>query len=315
MSPRARKEHAPINADFEEVLTAIADENMPPMRSVEQATARPFLKWVGGKRSVLPELTARMPQTYRAYCEPFLGGGALFFSMRPATAYLSDLNFYLALAYQAVRDDVERLISALKVHELKHNKEYYLKARLRIAKESDPTKIGALLIYLNKTCYNGLFRVNQSGAFNVPMGSYTAPKILDEGNLRACSKALQGIVIDQRPFWQTAVEKRNFYYLDPPYHKTFSSFDSIGFDDKDHERLSVFCRELDAAGCYFMLSNSDTPFIRKLYENFGIEQVEAGRFVSCKGTQRGKEKELIIRNYPSSPTEQREKGDADRQQS
>ena len=308
MTPRPLKEHQPIDADFEDVLTAIADENMPTMRTVEPATARPFLKWVGGKRSILPELTARMPQTYSAYCEPFLGGGALFFSVKPTKAYLSDLNFYLALAYRAVKGDVERLISTLKVHELKHNKDYYLKARLRIAKEQDPTKIGALLIYLNKTCYNGLFRVNQSGAFNVPMGSYTAPKILDEENLRACSKSLQGVVIDARPFWQTAVEKGNFYYLDPPYHKAFSSFDSSGFDDKDHEKLAAFCKELDQAGCCFMVSNSDTPFIRKLYDRFGIEQVEAGRFVSCKGTQRGKEKELIIRNYTA---DQRKKGDTD----
>jgi DNA adenine methylase len=303
MTPRPLKEHLPIAGDFEEVLTGIADENKPTMRTVEPATARPFLKWVGGKRSILPELTARMPQTYAAYCEPFLGGGALFFAVRPAKAYLSDLNFYLALAYRAVKGDVERLISTLKVHELKHNKDYYLKARLRIAKEQDPTKIGALLIYLNKTCYNGLFRVNQSGAFNVPMGSYTAPNILDEENLRACSKALQGVVIDARPFWQTTIEKGNFYYLDPPYHKTFSSFDSSGFGDEDHEKLADFCKKLDAAGCYFMVSNSDTRFIRKLYDGFTIEEVKAGRFVSCKKDQRVKETELIIRNYSTAAAE------------
>jgi len=308
MNPRPRKEHAPLNFEFEDVVTAIADEMKP---AIATAIARPFLKWVGGKRSILPELTARLPQTHGAYCEPFLGGGALFFSVKPAKAQLSDLNFYLVLAYQAVRDDVERLISTLKRHEQNHDKEYYLKARLRIAKESDPTKIGALLIYLNKTCYNGLFRVNQSGAFNVPMGSYTAPNILDEGNLRACSKALQGTVIDQRPFSQVAIEKGNFYYLDPPYHKAFSSFDSSGFDDADHEKLAAFCNKLDQAGCYFMVSNSDTPLIRKLYSGYGIEKVMAGRFVSCKGNQRGKETELIIRNYSSAPAEQRQEGEAD----
>ena len=304
MTPRPHKMHLPIDGDFDDVLTAIADENMPAMRTAEPAVARPFLKWVGGKRSILPELMSRMPDKYAAYCEVFLGGGALLFSVAPEKAFLSDLNFYLVLAYQAVRDDVERLISSLKVHELKHNKDYYLKARLRIAKESDPIKIGALLIYLNKTCYNGLYRVNQSGAFNVPMGSYTSPNILDEGNLRACSKVLQGKVIDQRPFWQTPVVKENFYYLDPPYHKTFSSFDSSGFDDADHEKLAQFCRTLHEAGCYFMVSNSDTPFIRKLYAGFEIETVMAGRFVSCKANQRGKENELLIRNYATTPREQ-----------
>jgi len=299
MTPRAKKMHEPIDAEFEDVLTAIADENMP---TIEAASARPFLKWVGGKRSILPELTSRMPGKYGTYCEPFLGGGALFFSVSPEKTYLSDLNFYLVLAYQAVRDDVERLISTLKVHELNHNKSYYLKARLDIARESDPTKIGALLIYLNKTCYNGLFRVNQSGAFNVPMGSYTEPTILDEENLRSCAKALKGVEIMQHSFDQIPVAKDNFYYLDPPYHKTFSSFDSSGFNDADHEKLAAFCKKLHEAGCYFMLSNSDTPFIRGLYARFAIEQVMAGRFVSCKGSQRGKENELLIRNYT---TEQR----------
>lgn len=299
MTPRPFKLHPPIDASFEEVLTAIADENMP---SIEAASARPFLKWVGGKRSVLPELKARMPKSYAQYCEPFLGGGALFFEMKPEKAYISDLNFYLVLTYRAVRDDVERLISQLKQHETKHKdkttrKSYYLKARKKIAHESDPTKIAAWMIYLNKTCYNGLYRVNRSGEFNVPMGSYLEPNILDEENLRSCAKALKGVEIMQHSFAHVPVGADNFYYIDPPYHKTFSSFDSSGFDDKDHEKLAAFCRELDKAKCYFMVSNSDTPLIRKLYEGFTIEEVQAGRFVSCKGEQRGKETELVIRNY------------------
>jgi DNA adenine methylase len=139
--------------------------------------------------------------------------------------------------------------------------------------------------------------VNQSGAFNVPIGSYTDPAILDEGNLRVCSKALQGVEIKQHSFEHVPIAKENFYYLDPPYHKTFSSFDSSGFDDDDHEKLAKFCRELDKAGCFFMLSNSDTPLIRRLYEGFTVERVTALQFVSCKGEQRGKKNELIIRNY------------------
>ncbi|MGH9745074.1 MAG: DNA adenine methylase [Candidatus Acidiferrales bacterium] len=312
MTPRPRKEHAPLDFDFVDVITTVADEMKP---AIATAVARPFLKWVGGKRSILPELNTRLPQEYGTYREPFLGGAALFFNVRPEKASLSDLNFHLVLTYLAVRDDVERLISQLNGHAHKHEKDYYLKARPKIARESDPTKIGALLIYLNKTCYNGLYRVNQSGEFNVPMGSYTDPAILDEENLRACSKALQGVQIKQHPFSQTPIKKGDFYYLDPPYHKTFSSFDSSGFDDTDHEKLAKFCGELNEAGCYFMVSNSDTPFIRKLYKDFTIEEVRAGRFVSCKANQRGKETELIIRNYASASAEQREEGKADGQQS
>ena len=296
---RPRKVYPPVDASFEDVLTAIADENMP---AIEAAEARPFLKWAGGKRSVLHELIPRMPAEYDAYCEPFLGGAALFFAVQPKKAYLSDLNFHLVLTYIAVRDDAERLITNLKNHEARHSdlkqrEEFYLKARTRIAKEEDATKIGALLIYLNKTCYNGLYRVNRTGAFNVPMGSYVQPTIVDEKNLRSCAKALKGVQIMHHPFQQTPIRKGTFYYLDPPYHKTFSSFDSSGFDDGDHEKLAKFCRELDAAGCSFMVSNSNTPLIKKLYDGFTIEAIKAGRFISCKGEQRVKETELLIRNY------------------
>lgn len=298
---RARKLHEPIDAPFADVLTAIADERKPAFKI--DADARPFLKWAGGKRSIIDELTARLPETYTGYYELFLGGAALFYAVKPTNAYLSDLNFHLVLTYLAVRDDVERLISNLKVHEAKHRepkpqrKEYYERARTRIAKEQDLTKIGALLIYLNKTCYNGLYRVNQSGAFNVPMGSYPEATVLDEANLRACSKALQRVEIKQHSFLHAPVVKGAFYYLDPPYHKTFSSFDSSGFNDADHEKLAEFCKALDKAGCYFMVSNSDTALIRRLYQGFHIEPVTALRFVSCKVSGRGKQNELIIRNY------------------
>jgi DNA adenine methylase len=168
---------------------------------------------------------------------------------------------------------------------------------LKNAKVSDPTEVAALLIYLNKTCYNGLYRVNKAGAFNVPMGSYDDPTILDEETLRAASKVLQTAEIKQHSFEHLPIRAKNFYYLDPPYHKTFSSYDGSGFGDTDHENLATFCAKLHKAGCFFMLSNSDTPFIRKLYKDFTIERVKAGRFVSCKGNQRGKESELLIRNY------------------
>lgn len=238
-----------------------------------------------------------MPVEYGSYREVFIGGGALFFRHRPKHAYLADVNFHLVLTYRAVRDDVERLIAHLRHYAGKHDKDFYKKTRKKLARETDPTKIGALLIYLNKTCYNGLYRVNQSGEFNVPMGSYDEPTIVDEENLWACSKALHGVDIIQHPFQQTPIVKGDFYFLDPPYHKAFSSFDSSGFRDADHERLAAFCKTLDEAGCHVMVSNSDTQFIRKLYEGFIIEKVKAGRWVSRNRDQRVKETELIIRNY------------------
>lgn len=294
MSPRPQKQHAPLNYSFDGVLGAIADENRPEL---QEAGARPFLKWAGGKRSIVPELKRRFPKTYKEYHEPFVGGGALFFATKPEHAHLSDVNFNLILTYIAIRDDVLNLIQRLRVHAAKHDKDYYLRARTRIAREKDATEIGSLLIYLNKTCYNGLYRVNKKGEFNVPMGSYKDPAILDELNLLACSKALQGVDIQQHSFLQSPVGWKDFYYIDPPYHNTFSGYDGAGFGDQDHKNLAEFCKQLDKAGNYFMVSNSDTPLVRTLYKSFTIEQVMASRSVSCKANQRGRENELIIRNF------------------
>jgi DNA adenine methylase len=307
--------HEPIDATFDDVLAAVADENMP---AIQAHSARPFIKWVGGKRSVLPELLARMPRKYATYCEPFMGGAALFFAERPEKAYLSDRVFPLVLTYIAVRDDVERLIRELYEHAAHHNKDYYLKARQKLATETDRTKIGAWMIYLNKTCYNGLWRVNKSGGFNVPMGSYTSPNILDEQNLRWGSKALESAEIHQHDFSQVPIHKGNFYYLDPPYHQVYASYDSSGFADDEHRELAKFCKKIDAGGGYFMVSNSDTKFVRTLYQGFTIEEIQAGRFVSCKGEGRGKETELVIRNYSErreSPADGERAGDVRGEQS
>jgi DNA adenine methylase len=280
---------------FEGVLAAIADEQKPPEDT--SSGARPFLKWVGGKRSILDVLKSKMPAQYGTYREPFVGGGALFFAVQPTRAYLADINFHLVLAYQAVRDDVDKLIALLKEHAKNHNKRNFYKSRELLCSESDATTVAALMIYLNKTCFNGLYRVNKGGGFNVPMGSYVDPALYDESVLRDDSKALQGVTVTCHPFWQTPVVREDFYYLDPPYHKTYDGYNGAGFGDEHHQRLAKFCREIHAARGYFMLSNSDTPFVRELYNGFVIEQVSASRSVSCKGAGRGKENELIIRNY------------------
>ena len=283
-----------LGDSFNNVLTAIATENKPEATSF---TARPFLKWVGGKRSILNELLKRLPEDFDAYHEPFMGGGALYFALQPKEAYLSDINFHLVLTFKAVRDDVERLIQNLKIHERSHNKEYYMRARERLIKEKDSTKVAALFIYINKTCYNGLYRVNRSGGFNVPMGNYKTPAILDEVNLRNASKVLQNADIEQHSYIHEKPVKNDFYYLDPPYHETYEGYSSAGFGDTEHQKLAEFCHQIHKKGGYFMLSNSDTPFVRELYKGYTIETVSASRFISCKAHQRGKENELIIRNY------------------
>jgi len=258
---------------------------------------KPFVKWVGGKRSILNELTERMPDTFTTYNEMFLGGGALFFSSEVGRAKLSDINPYLINTYIAVRDDLKILIRKLKVHKRFNSKDYFLRARVRLHKEKDPTTNAALFIYLNKTCFNGLFRVNQKGGFNVPFAKYENPNILDEENLLECNTKLKGVKICQQGFEDTKIYKSNFYYIDPPYHKTFSQYDKNGFGEESHRKLAKMCEKIDMRNGKFMQSNSATPFIRELYSNFKIEVVKASRNVSCKGEGRGRTDELLIRNY------------------
>lgn len=291
---REQKYHKGIDMSFDQALTAIANEHLP---SEIHFTAKPFLKWVGGKRSILDELLKRVPEEYDAYHEPFMGGGALFFALQPTEAYLSDVNFHLVITFTAVRDNVDKLVRELKVHEKAHNKEYYLKARQRLFREKDPVKLAALFIYINKTCFNGLYRVNKAGGFNVPMGDYKNPAILDEENLRNASEVLKNVSIEQHSFEHTPIVRNDFYYIDPPYHETYEGYSSGGFGDNEHRKLAELCRKIDNKGGYFMVSNSDTPFVRELYRGFTIETVSASRSVSCKAHQRGKENELLIRNY------------------
>jgi len=259
--------------------------------------AKPFIKWVGGKRSILPQLLARMPKEYGDYVEPFVGGGALFFAVRPKRAFLSDVNLHLVVAYGAVRDNVEEVIRLLKNHEDKHSKAYYLKARKRLAKEPNPAVIASLLIYLNKTGYNGLYRVNSAGEYNVPLGDYVSPNIVDEETLRADSRVLTSASIEQGAFSQVHPRRNAFYYLDPPYHETYDGYSGAGFDDDKHRELAQFCQKIDARGGRFMLSNSDTSLVRALWGKYHIEEIQSARSVSCKSYSRGKANELIIRNY------------------
>lgn len=238
-----------------------------------------------------------MPERRATYIEPFLGGGALFFAQAPASACISDINPHLITTYKVVRDQVELLITTLIAHSLRHSKEHYLEARRRLTLESDPVDLAALFIYLNRTCFNGLYRVNRSGVFNVAFGSYKSPAIVQADRLRACSVALQSVHIHHCNYWEVPLRAGNFYYLDPPYDNTFTGYAAAGFDQDEQVLLSEFCHQLDKAGCLFMASNSDTPLIRSLYAGFHIETVLARRSISCQRQQRGSRGELIIRNY------------------
>ncbi|MDR0942817.1 MAG: DNA adenine methylase [Holosporales bacterium] len=281
--------------------------NKEPLECLD--IAKPFVKWAGGKRSIVNILFSKIPEEFSSYFEPFVGGGALFWNIarlafpnegsapQKRKAYLSDINSRLIITYRMARDDVEAVISKLEHHKECHSEEYYKKARIRLSETKDPIETASLFIYLNKTCYNGLYRVNKSGVFNVPMGRYVEPKIVDADNLRICSKSLTNADLSQGEFAQIKPQKGDFVYLDPPYHQTFSGYDGSGFGDKEHIELAEFCAELDKQGVFFMLSNSDTPLIRRLYKDYNIENVDASRFISCKANRRQKENELIIRNY------------------
>ena len=270
------------------------------------ANARPFLKWAGGKSRLISQYEEYLPpmDDVRRYYEPFIGSAALFFHLQPPVAYLSDRNRKLIETYEVVRDDVEALIEALQPH--KNEKEYYYEVRAQ--DPADLTKIerAARLIYMNKTCYNGLYRENQKGEFNVPFGRYKRPKICDKPRLRAASKALQGVHLEAVDFEEAVAEagEGDFVYFDPPYvplnaTSSFTSYSRFGFDEADHRRLAATYRALHDRGCRVMLSNSSAPLVRELYEcpEFHLKPIQASRSINSKADKRGPVTELLILNY------------------
>ena len=231
------------------------------------------------------------------YHEPFLGGGVLFFDLQPERAVLSDRNINLIKTYKAIKDNVNLVIDELKKHKRKHSKKYYLEIRSKLCPSFENHVLASMFVYLNKTCYNGLYRVNQEGRFNVPMGSYKNPNILDEENLLNCSQVLKNASVKIKDYSQVVAKEGDFVYFDPPYHGTFDQYDSNKFREEDHKNLSEFCAYLNSIKVKFMLSNSNNEFIKKLFSKYNIEEVSSKRFVSCKSEQRGDCVELIIRNY------------------
>ena len=284
------------------------DDGRPPTAAGGEAVpiARPVLKWAGGKGRLLPELLGRTPSTFEVYHEPFIGGGALFFALagqgRLGRAYLSDANPSLIDVYLALRDDVEAVIGVLREH-VYERAHYYRVRALDPANLSRPER-AARVIYLNKTCYNGLYRENRKGQFNVPFGRYKNPTICDEPNLRAASRVLQGVDIGRRHFCTIVhyAQPGDFVYFDPPYHPlsataNFTAYDRSGFGPDDQRQLRDVFAALGERGARAMLSNSDTPFVRELYDGFAIDQVHVARAVNSKASGRGKVAEVIVRNY------------------
>lgn len=266
---------------------------------------KPFVKWAGGKRQLVDILLSNVPPSFNRYFEPFVGGGALLFELQPQKAVISDINEELINAYQVIKDNVEELINSLKKH--KNTKEYYYAIRAINPKTLTPVERASRFIYLNKTCFNGLYRENSKGQFNVPFGRYKNPKICDEENLRAVSEFLNKIEItilncDYKMTCEMA-KSGDFVYLDPPYYPisktaSFTKYNKNDFSEKDQIELSEIFKELDRKGCYVMLSNSNTEFIKKLYANYRIQEIKANRFINCKANRRGKSNiEVLITNF------------------
>lgn len=272
---------------------------------------KPFLKWAGGKQQLLAQYEAYLPKDFGRYFEPFVGGGAVFFHFRNTgrlvgEAFLFDNNEELVNTYRAVRDQVDELIAILAIHKEKHNREYYYEIRGLDRQDVDLSDVerAARTVYLNKTCYNGLYRVNSKGQFNVPMGSYKNPRILNEDVLRAASAALQGVCIEARDF-RTVIDfaqDGDFFYFDPPYDPvsktaSFTGYTAGSFRDKDQRDLADFYARLSEKGCLCMLSNSHTPLILQLYRRFRIETVQANRAINSDAEGRGSIQEVVVLNY------------------
>lgn len=259
----------------------------------------PFLKWAGGKRSIMDEITTRMPRDFNTYHEPFVGGGAVFFSTEQRKAMLSDYNADLVTTYNIVKNSPYKLIDALEIHKANHSKEYFYTIRAKHDLEGDVEK-SARFIYLNRTCFNGLFRVNRSGEFNVPLGSYKNPDITQKISIMDCHRALRGVSISHNSYSEITPSAGDFVYFDPPYYPEneayFTSYTKYGFTHEDHVSLRNFALDLCTRGVQVMLSNSNTPAIRELYDlpQFTISEITAPRRISCNVSNRTNAKEVII---------------------
>ena len=279
--------------------------------------ARPFLKWAGGKGRLLAQYERFFPrEPMRGYYEPFVGSGAVFFHLRSRGLFshyrLTDSNAELITCYRVVRDALDALLARLAEHQARHSKAHYYAVR---AWDREPAwadvpdvERAARLIYLNKTCYNGLWRVNSRGQFNVPMGRYRNPRILDEPRLRAASAALQGVELAVADFEDVLgrAGAGDFVYFDPPYHPlsataNFTAYSRDCFDEHAQRRLARVFAALAERGAWVLLSNSETPFVRALYGAFRIHAVRARRAINAAADKRGTVGEVLVLSLPAIP--------------
>lgn len=278
------------------------------------AKPKPFVKWAGGKGQLLDQFEPLFPKVFENYVEPFVGGGAVFFHLAGKGlvgqgTVLNDLNHEIMNCYRVIRDHVDKLIPELRGYEA-HNtdEDYFYEVRKRDRQpgfaQRSPVERAARTLFLNRTCYNGLYRVNSKGQFNVPFGRYSNPTICDEDNLQAVSLALQGVRLYSQDFSRCPdwAAPGDFVYFDPPYHPlsetaSFTSYTKDAFEESDQIRLAQVFRELDEKGCKVMLSNSYTPFIRQLYEGYRQEPVSATRAINSNSDGRGAIKEIVVLNY------------------
>lgn len=275
-------------------------------RAAPKSVPAPVLKWVGGKTRLLNELGQRMPSSFGSYFEPFVGGGALFFRTAPVRAVLSDCNADLINVYKSVAWEVEKVARYLAGHKRNHSDEYYYKIRERW-NERRPRDNNAMraaqFLYMNKTCFNGLWRVNSKGKFNVPVGRYSNPGIYDLASLRAASEALKKAELYVGHYAQVVDQAKagDFVYFDPPYYPltstaNFTSYTASSFSETDQRELVEVAQVLVDRGCAVLLSNSDTPFIRDIYKGWKIDRVLCGRSINSKATARGAVHEVMISN-------------------
>ncbi len=264
---------------------------------------RPFLKWAGGKGQLLSQYEPFFPPNFTTYYEPFLGGGAIFFRLSPHHAVLTDINPELVNVYCCVRDRVENLIKLLEQHQRFHSPEYYYQVRSQPGQTM--VERAARFIYLNKTCFNGLYRENSKGQFNVPIGRYKAPRICHPELLRSVSQALRHTQIAEAKFdavLQSAHNRHDFVYFDPPYYpisltSRFTEYNRYAFNEADQIRLRDTFAELAQRGVKVMLSNSDCEFIRELYRDFHIYTITASRSINSNAQKRGKITEVLVTSY------------------
>ncbi len=282
------------------------------VKSAQAKQVKPFLKWVGGKGQLLNQFASLYPKKYNNYFEPFIGGGAVYFSLVPNRAHINDINQTLVQTYINIKMDVEKLIDALKsleqdflTKDIEARKVMYYDIRIQYNQlEPDAFERSLYFLFFNKTAFNGVYRENSKGGFNVPIGSYTNPKIVDEKNLRLVSHTLNKTTITNQSYFDAVSKAKSgdFVYFDPPYHplsetSSFTSYSKDSFSRDDQTNLRDLFVELDKKGVYVMLSNSSAPFIQEIYSGYNQVPVFASRMINSKADRRGKISEVVVLNY------------------